>query len=208
MAVAGLNHAGHGPTLGADDHGQYLLHAKALVEGRPYADIGFIHTPYSTKVAPLTEPPGLPLLIAGVFLVRGQRTQAVRGILYVSFALFAVFVFTYFRSISGAGIAAVVTAWTVTSLARMHVLDTVLADLPFCAALWACFWLADTTPNSRGQRIALLAVAGAAAFLFRLAALPLIPAAFFAAFATRRTGGWRAYAALGVFWSAVALLVM
>ena len=207
--MLGVVHAPHGPTLGADDHGQYLLHGKALADGRPYADIGFIHTPYSTKVAPITEPPGLPLLIAAVFEVTGPNAQPVRTVLYVSFALLGLIVFLYFQPVVGLGKAALVVAWSLTALARQHTLDTVLADLPFCAALWTCFYLADNAAQNLRRRFAALAVTGASAFAFRLAALPLSLGAFVAAWTRRqnRTEA-RGYFALGMVWAAVAAAVM
>lgn len=207
VVVIGIVHADHGPAFGADDHGQYLLHAKALVEGRPYTDIGFVHTRYSTLVAPIAEPPGLPLLLAGVFQVAGQRTGAVRIILFASFVLLGTFVYRYFRTMASVGSAALVTAWTLTALAQSHVLDTVLADLPFSAALWMCFFLADSAPVRGLRRVVLLGVVGAAAFSFRMAALPLLPAAA-TAMLLRDQKERRGFLALGIVWTVMAIAVM
>ncbi|HEY7568292.1 MAG TPA: glycosyltransferase family 39 protein [Gemmatimonadaceae bacterium] len=207
VLVTGAVHAGHGPALGADDHGQYLLHAKALVEGRPYSDIGFIHTRYSTKVAPIAEPPGLPVLIAGVFSVAGEKTPAVRVILYLSFALLGLFVFRYLRTLADVGTAAVVTAWTLTALARAHVLDTMLADIPFCAALWGCFLLADSAPLRGTRRLVLLGILGAMAFAFRMAALPLLPAAA-TALVLRPREEKAGFLTLGIVWAVVAAAIL
>lgn len=207
VLVTGAVHAGHGPTLGADDHGQYLLHAKALVEGRPYSDIGFIHTRYSTKVAPIAEPPGLPVLIAGIFSVAGERTPAVRVILYLSFALLGLVVFRYVRMLADVGTAAVVAAWTLTALARAHVLDTMLADVPFSAALWGCFLLADSAPVRGTRRLVLLGILGAMAFAFRMAALPLLPAAA-TAFVLRPREEKAGFLTLGIVWAVVAAAIL
>ncbi len=207
VVAAGAVHAGHGPTLGADDHGQYLLHAKALVEGRPYADIGFIHTRYSTKVAPIAEPPGLPVLLAGVFSVAGQSAAAGRVILYAAFALLGLVVFRYMRTIADASTATIVSAWTLTALARAHVLDTMLADAPFCAALWGCFLLADSERVRGLKGIALLGIAGAAAFAFRMAALPLLPAVA-TALLLRPRDERRGFITLGIVWTLVAAAIM
>lgn len=205
--VIGIVHADHGPAFGADDHGQYLLHAKALVEGRPYTDIGFIHTRYSTLVAPIAEPPGLPLLLAGMFEVAGQRSGAVRIILFAFFVLLGTFVYRYFRTMASVGSAALVTAWTLTALARSHALDTVLADLPFCAALWMCFFLADSALVRGSRRLVLLGAAGAAAFAFRMAALPLLPAAA-SALLLRDREERRGFLTLGIVWTLAAGAVM
>lgn len=207
VLVTGAVHAGHGPTLGADDHGQYLLHAKALVDGRAYSDIGFIHTRYSTKVAPIAEPPGLPVLIAGVMGVAGERTQWVRGILYASFALLGVVLFLYMRTLADTATSAVATAFSLTALARAHVLDTMMADIPFCLALWACFLLIDQKPLTGAGRLMLVAVVGALAFSFRMAALPLLPAAA-TALLLRPRNERPGFLTLGIVWTLVAAAIM
>lgn len=169
-------HWPHGPDVSADDHGQYLLHARALLEGRPYTDIGFLHSRYSTLVAPVAEPPGFPVLIAGAFAIGGESLVGVRLILTLALASLALLLLRYWRPVAGTGFALFVSAWTVLVIARQHTLDVALADLPFIAAWWAVAVLADR--EELGTRGALLmAAAGAMAFTFRMAALPLIPAA-------------------------------
>lgn len=207
IAAIVMAHWRHGPEFGADDHGQYLLHAKALVEGRPYTDIGFIHTPYSTLVAPIAEPPGLPVLIAGVFSVAGTGSGAARAILLTSFALFGLLVFQYFKHAASPIVAAIVTAWTLVALGRLHALDTMLADLPFCVCLWLAFHLADGAPVRGTKRLLLLTLAGAAAFTFRMAALPLLPAAA-TALLVRDGEERRGFLISGAAWTLAAVAVM
>ena len=40
------------PRIVDGDFSQYILHAKALVEGRPYVATGYIYTPYTSLVSP------------------------------------------------------------------------------------------------------------------------------------------------------------
>lgn len=207
LAIVIWIHWGHGPELGADDHGQYLLHAKALVEGRPYTDIGFIHSQYSTLVAPIAEPPGLPVLIAGVFSLAGMHEQAPRVILYVSFALFILTVFFYFRRITRQSLAAFIALWTLVALGRTHALDTMLADLSFCATLWLAFLIADRSEVQGWKTVLGLALAGAAAFTFRMAALPLLPAAA-TALVLRKNEERVGFFVVGALWTAAAAAVM
>ena len=178
LVVAGSAwHWGHGPALGADDHGQYLLHARALVEGRAYTDIGFINTPLTTLIGPVAEPPGLPLLIAGIFATLGESVTAVRVLLALSLWLVGLAVWQYWRRLEDETVALIVSLWTVVVLLRVHVVDTVLADLPFAAALWLVFLLMDAPQRVHGVRhYVTLALVGAFAFSFRMAALPLLPA--------------------------------
>lgn len=170
-------HWGHGPSLGADDHGQYLLHARNLVEGRPYTDIGFIHSAFTGLTGPIAEPPALPALIAVVFTAAGESLPWVRVLLVATFVLCTLAVWLYWQRHEGDTIAVLVTAWCVVAFTRLHVVDTVLADVPFAAALWWAVVIADA-PKERHNvgRYAALALAGALAFGFRMAALPLLPA--------------------------------
>ncbi|MBL8959466.1 MAG: hypothetical protein JNJ98_06425 [Gemmatimonadetes bacterium] len=164
-------HWRHGPELGADDHGQYLLHARALVEGRPYTEIGFLHSQYSTLVAPVAEPPGLPAVLAGAMALGVSW----RWVLVVSYLLAIAAVFRYWRDEEEAPwLGVVVAAWTASALAAPHAFDTVMADLPFIACTWMVL-IAARRPG-RTATVALV-LAGCLAFSFRMAALPLIPAA-------------------------------
>ena len=54
-------HSSDGYTPFDGDYAQYLSHARALVEGRAYADIGYIYTTHAPSVGPRAYPPGLPL---------------------------------------------------------------------------------------------------------------------------------------------------
>jgi hypothetical protein len=63
-----------GPGLDADDYALTLMHAEALVEGRPYGDTGYIGT--GLDVAPPRQPPALPLLVAATMRVAGESNLA------------------------------------------------------------------------------------------------------------------------------------
>ena len=52
--------------MGGGDFALYLAHAQALVQGRPYADTGFVFNPANAIMSPAAYPPGLPLLLAPV----------------------------------------------------------------------------------------------------------------------------------------------
>src|SRR5262245_1927550 len=73
-----VTHASHGLLFNLDDQGQYLSHARALLEGRPYGDIGFIYTNYNNFIGPVVEPPGLPVLIAPALAISGPDLAPVR----------------------------------------------------------------------------------------------------------------------------------
>jgi hypothetical protein len=95
----------------------------------------------------------------------------------LSLAALALIVWAYWRRLEGETIAIIISVWTIVALMRLHVVDTVLSDLPFAAALWLTFLVADSPKNRTGARhFAALAVAGALTFAFRMAGLPLLPA--------------------------------
>ena len=163
-------HWRHGPALGAYDHGQYLLHARTLVEGRPYTEIGFLHSRYSTLVAPVAEPPGLPAMLA-LAMAAGASW---RWVLLLSFVLAVMAVYRYWQDEEQPWFGVGVAAWTATALGAPHAFDTVMADLPFIA----CTWMVLIAARRPGRTATLaLVLAGGLAFSFRMAALPLIPAA-------------------------------
>lgn len=54
----------------ATDFAQYVAHAKNLVEGRPYADTGYIQTPDAWR-APTAYPPGFPLMLSPFYAAFG-----------------------------------------------------------------------------------------------------------------------------------------
>ena len=58
------------------DSYQLLLHAENLLEGRPYADTGYVQNP-ERYPAPVAYPPGYPALLAPLVLLFGVSPVAV-----------------------------------------------------------------------------------------------------------------------------------
>lgn len=54
-----------------DDFSLYVSHARNLVEGRPYAETGYIYNPQNPIVSPRTYPPIFPVLLAPVYQMFG-----------------------------------------------------------------------------------------------------------------------------------------
>ncbi len=54
-----------------DDWAQYVLHARNIVTGHPYADTGYVFNPDIPNAGPPSYPPGLPLLLAPIVAVFG-----------------------------------------------------------------------------------------------------------------------------------------
>lgn len=68
------------------DFSQYIYHAINLVEGRPYADIGYIHNSFAF-VGPATYPPVFSFLLAPVYLLFGFNLFAFKVVVVACFCL-------------------------------------------------------------------------------------------------------------------------
>lgn len=201
VLLIGLVAVGDPPAATADDFGQYLSHATALVEGRPYTDIGFIHTPLNNFIGPPAEPPGYPVLLAGVFAISGPGYDVAKLLGVVSLLLFLALAWLFLShstspvaatvAVSVAGVAIVLTEGLVPN-----------PDLPFAAALWGVFLLLDrpSTPRPAAWAVALLC--GAMAISFRSAAIVLIPMALSMAVLESGTSR-RRYLLLAASWGVV-----
>jgi len=79
-----------------DDFALYILHAKNIVEGRPYAETGYIFNPDLRRIGPRTYPPVFPLLLAPLYKAYGLNLEAMKvevvclflGSLWLAFLLF------------------------------------------------------------------------------------------------------------------------
>jgi len=211
IACAGLAlvlvHAAHGLPFSWDDQGQYLSHARALLEGRPYTDIGFIYTTYNNYIGPVAEPPGLPVLIAPALAISGADLMPVRGVLLVVLILLLWLAWRFVAPLAGRWTATAVTVMTIAVFSWQHVLDGVMSDLPFCAAIWCVLVAADSDgPLSRGRLITMW-IAGTSAFAFRMAALALLPAVALSILLRPRRQ-WLGLTLVTGVWTATGALVM
>src|SRR5688500_12534742 len=71
-------HGRERPPITAGDYAHYLLHAKALVENRPYSETGYIFTSANPHIGPVTLPPGVPLVIAPIVALDGVNSPWLR----------------------------------------------------------------------------------------------------------------------------------
>ncbi|NUQ12568.1 MAG: hypothetical protein HUU26_09640 [Gemmatimonadaceae bacterium] len=207
LLLALLAHAPHGLPFSWDDQGQYLSHARALLEGRPYGDIGFITTPYNNFIGPVVAPPGLPLLITPALALGGGSVIPVRIVIVLSMLGLALLAWTLAERSAGRWVASAVVMASVAAFAQQHAFDGILADLPFAMAIWIVILAGESDrPLDRG-RLAAMAFAGALAFSLRMAALALLPAlALFALLRPRRE--WGGLAVVGLVWAVAAALVL
>jgi hypothetical protein len=178
-----------GPGLTADDYGQYLMHAQALAEGRPYTDIGYIYSPFRWGTGPAAAPPGLPLTLAAIYKLLGPNIIVMRLVMLCFAAVFVLMAGWYFAHHQGRHIGLGVALLCALSPAIVHSSTQLLTDLPAAALLWIVIYLVDKPGRFSGARICAIAALGVLAVAFRVPAVALFPAlALFAALRYRQHG--------------------
>ncbi len=163
----------YGPPAGADDYGQYLSHARALVEGRGYADIGYIRTRYALAIGPAVEPPGLPWTLAPIIAVFGPSRIAVRILMTLTAVAAAWLAARYVAERSGVVVGAAVAVQTAVALQLQRATLGIGADLGFTALLWAVMLVVDRDGKWSARRTVGTIILGSAATFYRTAAAPL-----------------------------------
>ena len=202
-----VTHASHGLQFNIDDQGQYLSHAKALLDGRPYGDIGFIYTNYNNFIGPVVEPPGLPVLIAPALSISGPDLMPVRAVIVASLLVFTWLTWRLVEPLRGRWMAVGVVVVSLAVFSSFHVPDAILSDLPFSAAIWCVIIAANADGPLSRRRLLTMAIAGAIAFSIRMAALALFPAiALLALVRPRRE--WPGLSIVVLVWVVAAALVM
>jgi len=133
-----------------DDFAMFIAHATNLVEGRPYAETGYVYDPSVTCFGPGVYPPGFPLLLAPVFALAGTSIVSAQYLITFCFFVSGLAAFVLFRSRTRAWIAASMVLvlwyhpWALAYKAR------ILSDIPF--AMWLLLtWNALHSKHPRVQ---------------------------------------------------------
>jgi len=108
----------------------YIHHAKNLVEGILYEQVGFIPNP-DRIISPRTEPPVFPFLLAGVYKIWGLHIPAMKLLNIIIFLGSLAILYRIFRSSLNSWL-----AWLGIALVGFHpwfwgFKDNVLSDIPF-----------------------------------------------------------------------------
>ncbi len=141
-----------------DDFSLYVHHAKNIVEGRPYAETGYIYNPSLPVLSPRTYPPIFPLLLAPVYRCCGLNLTAMKVLVVV---LLAAFLFVTYR-------AARRDLRPLSTLVLLLLIglnpyvwehkDRLLSEIPFLLCLALSLWLCDLVEASVGRRRLLMAL--------------------------------------------------
>ena len=182
---------GTGPDAGNGDYAQYLLHAKALLEGRSYTDIGYIYTERNPVIGPRAYSPGLPLTLAATNHLLGWTEDRYPVVPFLGALAFLLIVGFYFKNIEASALAPLVVliCGLVPGLAQDATL--VGTDLVFAAFAWGIIYMIDAGGERRLAQLAVLSVLGVVAVMFRPSGVALIPAVVVFALMKRREGELR-----------------
>lgn len=174
------------------DYAQYLLHAKALVEGRPYAETGYIVHPDAWSIGPRAYPPGLPLTLAPLVAAVGVHSSLFRVLMLASMAMFAVLAWRRlaidvdpWQAAVGAGFAVFVVEARGGALAP-------ISDPGFAALMWGTILAVDTTASWSWRRILVVTALAGATLAYRITGIAVIGALALHALATWRSHRGRA----------------
>jgi hypothetical protein len=113
-----------------DDFSMYIHHARNIVEGKPYADTGYVHNPQKI-VGPLTYPPVFPLLLAPVYEIWGMNLTAMKVMIILVFMLALVAVHRALKNELSSPYLAAVIALTGLNPQFWQLKDNIVSDLPF-----------------------------------------------------------------------------
>ncbi len=80
-----------------DDFAQYLMHARNLADGRPYAATGYVYNPQEPVIGPPTYPPGTAVILAPVYRLFGLNLTAMKAAMIACLLVFLGMVFLAFR---------------------------------------------------------------------------------------------------------------
>jgi len=123
------------------DFSMYVHHAKNLVEGRPYAQTGYLYNPAYATIGPPTYPPGFPLILAPVYLVCGLNFEAMKLVMVASLVVFLLFVFLTFRRELPLGHALAIVVLVGLSRTLLGGANSIGSDMPFMAILYLTLFL-------------------------------------------------------------------
>jgi hypothetical protein len=163
------------PTALDGDYAHYLLHAKAIAEGRPYSDIGYIYTSMNL-VGPRLQPPGWPLVLAPFVAVFGTDSPVFKLLVTVLVAAFSVIAGLYTARRSGAVAGIAVVAFLPLALETHRATGSALSDPLFLVLVWLSMLVADDDGPPDWRRGIVLALLSAATMSVRVAGIALPPA--------------------------------
>lgn len=175
LVLAFLHRGIEGPAA-SGDWAQYVLHAKALVEGRPYTETGYIFTQLNWTIGPRAYPPGFPLTLAPFFALGDSALTGMRLVVALSGAAFIALAFLRLRLSVDPWIAALSAMWCGVIVELAFASVSILSDLGFAMLCWLTIYIADRPGAWSWKRTVLVAATGLAAASYRVPGIALVAA--------------------------------
>jgi hypothetical protein len=195
------------PRISEGDYAHYLLHAKALADGRPYGDTGYIYTRLNFIIGPPLQPPGWPVLLTPLIAVFGVHWGVLKAVMVALTIAFAVLAGRHFGRREGWLVGVAVALLLTLALEGQYVTGVTMSDVPFAVALWGMLFVADTDGPWTWKRALAVTALGGLAVSIRVAGVAAGPAA--ALYVLMRSKGDRKMAAIPlVAWLVPALAVL
>lgn len=174
-----------------DDWAQYVMHARNIFSGAPYADTGYAFNPDAPYVGPPEYPPGLPLLLAPAVAFFGIDVVALKSVCFACFIAALPIAYAALARAYGtaSAFAAVVLfalhpqVWTLRQL--------IGSEAPYLLFSMAALWHASR--ERRGNAAGAGAISGVlvyASVACRSIGLALVPALLLDAWLRRKRGSW------------------
>ncbi|MBK9313249.1 MAG: hypothetical protein IPM55_03205 [Acidobacteria bacterium] len=166
-----------------DDFGMYINHARNIVEGRPYADTGYIYNPRYV-IGPKTYPPVFPLLLAPVYKLMGLNLTAMKVEIILIFMISLYTMYLSFRNELPWPYLPILIALVGFNPQFWLFKDSIVSDLPFLLFTYLSFFLIHNShrvSRSMLRRLIyalLIAISHYLAYGTRSIGLILIPCTF------------------------------
>jgi len=163
------------------DYALYIMHARNIVEGLPYADTGYIYNP-KNPMNPASYPPGLPLLLAPIYQFYGIDLEKMKMVVVISFILFLLIFSCIMRQSLPWAMALAVTATVGLHFQYWRFKDTIFSEFPFMLFCYAALYGIDSLTQIKATpklwSILVIAIMLALACLTRGIGLMLFPIIF------------------------------
>jgi hypothetical protein len=169
-----------------DDFALFILHAKNIAQGTPYAETAYLYNPAYSDIGPKTAPPVYPVLLAPVYRVAGLDLKAMKaeecvfliaGLACVGLLLSYLLPLPY---------ALAVVALLAFNPFSTRIKDLILTDVPFFFFCYLVVWLV-TRAEATGRPLSglLLGILIYAAYGTRVFGMALLGALIVAWFLRR-----------------------
>jgi len=132
------------------DAALYLIHARSIVEGTPYADTGYLVNPTHFHPPP-TYPPLFPLMLAPIYAVAGLNLYAMKVLVVATTALAAAALYLLGRRVLPVGPSLAAAGIFAFSPAIGWLKEDLASDIPFLAIVLLCLWVAEKAQDVEGR---------------------------------------------------------